>query len=91
MNTGRGFDSIRAGDVVIFHLRLSHRASRRGSDAKADTDRKLAMFVVAGANNALTRRYNAWLDEYAQMNGTPRTEITDDFRSLLSGAGHSVV
>lgn len=81
----------RAGDVVMFHLRLSHRASRRRSEAKADADRKLAMFMVAGANNALTRRYSAWLDEYAQMSGTPRTEVTDDFRSLLSGIGHSVV
>jgi hypothetical protein len=81
----------RAGDVVIFHLRLSHRASRRRVDATADTDRKLAMFMVAGANNALTRRYSAWLDEYAQMTDTPRTEITDEVRSFLSGVGHSIV
>ena len=34
----------RAGDLVIFHLRLHHRASRRRSEAQNDVDRKLAMF-----------------------------------------------
>jgi hypothetical protein len=81
----------RAGDLVIFHLRLSHRASPRRSEAQNDLDRKLAMFMVAGPNNAQTRRYRAWLDEYDQMNGTTRPVIPDDFRSLLSGMGHSVI
>jgi hypothetical protein len=81
----------RAGDLVIFHLRSYHRASRRRSEAQSDVDRKLAMFLVAGPNNALTRRYSAWLDEYAQMNGTVRAVIPDDFRSLLAGSGHSVI
>jgi hypothetical protein len=47
--------------------------------------------MVAGANNAQTRRYRAWLDEYDQMNGTTRPVVPDDFRSLLSGIGHSVI
>jgi Phytanoyl-CoA dioxygenase (PhyH) len=81
----------RAGDLIIFHFRLSHRASRRRSEAQNDVDRKLAMFMVAGPNNALTRRYRAWLDEYDQMNGTTRPVVPDDFRSLLSGIGHSVI
>ena len=33
----------------------------------------------------------AWLDEYGQMNGTTRPAVPDDFRSLLSGVGHSVL
>jgi hypothetical protein len=81
----------RPGDLVIFHLRLRHRASQRKSEAQTDVDRKLAMFMVAGPNNAQTRRYRAWLDEYDQMNGTTRATIPDDFRSLLSGVGHSVL
>jgi hypothetical protein len=81
----------RAGDVVIFHLRLHHRSSPRTTDAQGDNDRKLAIFMLAGANNAQTRRYRAWLDEYGQMNGTTKPMIPDDFRSLLSGVGHSVI
>jgi hypothetical protein len=81
----------RAGDVVIFHYRLSHRATRRKSEPHNDVERKLAMFMTAGPNNAQTRRYRAWLDEYDQMNGTTRPTVPDDFRSLLSGMGHSVL
>lgn len=80
-----------AGDLVFFHLRSSHRASRRRIEATNDSDRKLAMFMVAGPNNAQTRRYRAWLDEYGQMNGTARPAIPDDFRALLSSIGHSVI
>jgi hypothetical protein len=80
----------RAGDLVIFHFRLSHRASPPRREAQNDFDRKLGMFMVAGANNAQTRRYHAWLDEYAQMNGTTRAVVPDDFRSFLSGIGHGV-
>jgi hypothetical protein len=89
----RGGVSIRsrAGDVVIFHYRLSHRASRRSSEAQNAFDRKLAMFMTAGPNNAQTRRYRAWLDQYDQMNGTTRPVLPDDFRSLLSEMGHSVL
>jgi hypothetical protein len=81
----------RAGDLVIFHLRLYHRASRRRREAQNDLDRKLAMFTVAGPNNAQTRRYRAWLDEYDQMNGTTRPVVPDDFRSMLSKIGHSII
>ena len=56
-----------------------------------DVDRKLAMFMVAGPNNAQTRRYRTWPDEYDQMNGTTRPVVPDDFRSLLSGMSHSVI
>jgi hypothetical protein len=80
----------RAGDLVIFHFRLSHRASPPGRAAQSDADRKLGLFMVAGPNNAQTRRYHAWLDEYNQMNGTTRAVVPDDFRSLLSGIGHSI-
>jgi Phytanoyl-CoA dioxygenase (PhyH) len=81
----------RAGDVVMFHFRLSHRASPHRREAQNNVDRKLAMFMVAGPNNAQTRRYRAWLDEYDQMNGTTHPVVPDDFRSLLSGIGHTVI
>jgi hypothetical protein len=81
----------RAGDVVIFHYRLFHRASERRREAMDDVDRKLAMFMAAGPNNALTRRYRAWVDEYDQMNGTRRPVIPNDFHSLLSEAGNNVI
>ena len=81
----------RDGDVVIFHYRLFHRASRRKREAVDDVDRKLAMFMAAGPNNAQTRRYRAWVDESDRMNGTTRPVIPDDFRSLLSEAGHIVI
>jgi hypothetical protein len=81
----------RAGDVLIFHLRLHHRSSPRTSEAQSDLDRKLAIFMLAGANNTQTRRYRAWLDEYGQMNGTTKPMIPDDFRSLLNGVGHTVI
>jgi hypothetical protein len=79
------------GDLIIFHLRITHRSSRRNRAADGDADRKLAMFMIAGPNNAQTRRYRAWLDEYDQMNGMTRPVIPDDFHSLLSGIGHSVI
>jgi hypothetical protein len=81
----------RAGDLIFFHLRLWHRSARRSSEAKSDVDRKFAMYMIAGANNAQTRQYRTWLDDYARMNGTTRPAAPDDFRSLLSGIGHDVI
>jgi len=51
-----------AGDVVISHLRVSHRASEVRRPARKGAERKLALFMIAGANNGITRRYRAWLD-----------------------------
>jgi hypothetical protein len=31
--------------------------------------------MVAGPNNAQTRQYRTWLDEYDQMNGTTRPVV----------------
>ena len=81
----------RAGDVVAFHLRISHRATESPAPARDDAQRKLAMFMVAGANNALTRRYRAWLDEYDRMNGTTRPDIPDEFASFLASLGLRVI
>lgn len=81
----------RAGDVVIFHLRSSHRASIPTRKALNDKDRKLALFFIAGPNNASTRRYRAWLDEYARMNETTRPTIPDDFQRFMTGIESSII
>ena len=63
-----------------------------GRDSKAgDSERKLALFMVAGANNASTRRYREWLDQYDGMNGTARPAIPGDFQAFLSSAGLHII
>lgn len=51
----------KAGDVVMFNLRVTHRATPK----KAGAGRKLAIFFTAGANNRATRAYHEWLREYS--------------------------
>jgi len=81
----------KAGDVVMFHLRVSHRASEVKRHASNDDERKLALFMVAGANNALTRRYRTWLDQYDGMNKVVRPSVPESFRSELSSNGLQVL
>jgi len=80
-----------AGDVVMFHLRMSHRASEVKRPARNDAERKFALFMIAGANNALTRRYRVWLDQYDKMNETSRPAVPEEFRSLLSAGGLQIL
>jgi hypothetical protein len=77
----------KAGDVVIFHLRVSHRSSLVTSAPSNDAERKLALFLIAGANNAMTQRYRLWIDQYAKMNGDARPAIPDEFRAFASNSG----
>jgi ectoine hydroxylase-related dioxygenase (phytanoyl-CoA dioxygenase family) len=60
-----------AGDLVIFHFRLDHRASQprnMRADQIPPDQRKLALFFSAGANNELSRRYRSYLNtEYAHL------------------------
>jgi hypothetical protein len=81
----------KAGDAVIFHLRISHRASLSQSPARNDGERKLALFMVAGPNNASTRRYREWLDQYDGMNGSSRPTIPAEFRTFLADAGLRII
>jgi hypothetical protein len=81
----------KAGDVVIFHLRMSHRASEVKRVARSDAERKLAFFMIAGANNASTRRYREWLDQYDKMNNVTRPAIPEDFQTFLSGGGLQII
>jgi hypothetical protein len=76
----------RAGDVVIFHLRVSHRSSIPVRNARNDLERKLALFMIAGQNNAMTRRYREWLVQYDVMNGVKRPLVPADFLSFLVDA-----
>ncbi|MCK9914446.1 phytanoyl-CoA dioxygenase family protein [Microbacteriaceae bacterium K1510] len=68
-----------AGDTVIFHLRTSHRATPMQSE-----ERKLALFMIAGPNNDMTRRYREWLDQYSVMQGSQRPDIPEDFKAFLA-------
>jgi len=79
------------GDVVFFHVRTWHRSSVPTKPAVDDRRRKLAFFLLAGRNNALTRRYCVWLDEYAKMEGTLRPEPPPEFKSLLADLGLTVI
>lgn len=89
----RGAVTIRStvGDAVIFHLRTSHRSSVPPRPAQTEAERKFALFIIAGANNALTRRYRTWLDEYDKMNGVSRPAVPDEFRAFLNRLGHPVI
>jgi len=81
----------KAGDVVVFHLRTSHRATVSKSPARNDSERKLALFMVAGANNASTRRYREWLNEYDQMNRVKRPPIPAEFLEFMSSVGLQII
>jgi hypothetical protein len=81
----------KAGDVLMFHLRTRHRASPAVKAPSQDDQRKLALFLIAGPNNASTRRYSEWLDEYAQISGHARPTVPESFRAQLSGLGLSIV
>lgn len=81
----------KAGDVVFFHFRTWHRSSIPTAPALDDERRKLALFLTAGRNNRLTRRYCIWLEEYAKMNGTSRVDPPAELKSLLSNLGLSIV
>lgn len=70
----------KVGDAFIFHLRTSHRATPVVDPA----DRKLALFMIAGANNDMTRRYREWIDQYDGMNGVARPAVPDEFRAFLT-------
>jgi hypothetical protein len=74
----------KAGDVVMFHLRISHRASVTKRPASNHVERKLALFLIAGANNAPTRRYRTWLDQYDGMNKVVRPSVPESFRAELN-------
>ena len=81
----------RAGDVVIFHLRVSHRSSEPTRAARNDAERKLALFMIAGANNDLTRRYRTWIDQYDKMNGVSRPPIPDEFHAFLASTQQTIL
>lgn len=80
-----------AGDVVVFHLRTSHRSSDATREAQSDAERKLALFMIVGPNNELTRSYRTWIDEYDRMNGSSRATVPDEFRSFLSDNGLRII
>jgi hypothetical protein len=77
----------KAGDVVLFHVRLAHRASPIKLRLKNNSERKFALFALAGANNLNSRRYKSWLDEYDIMNEVNRVEIPENYRRKLSSFG----
>lgn len=53
--------SSKAGDVVVFDLRIPHKASHPRITPVPDAHRKLALFVVCGRNNRGTRQYRDYI------------------------------
>jgi hypothetical protein len=51
----------RAGDLVLFHLRMTHRASVPKTEPVPAGHRKLALFTVCGANDRHVASYMRWL------------------------------
>ena len=81
----------KAGDVVIFHLRTSHRATPMSKAPSTESERKFALFMIAGLDNAHTRRYREWLDEYDRMNQTQRPAVRNDFRDYMQARSLKVI
>ena len=59
----------KAGDLVLFHFRIDHRATPPKFGRKAPTGdaRKLAIFFACSRNNAHVRPYIEFLKEYSPM------------------------
>ena len=75
------------GDLVIFNLRLFHRATPRFLQSIDPHRRKFAYFFVAGCDNNITRAYREWLDQYADHQGIVRpAEPSDHFVEQLQQA-----
>jgi hypothetical protein len=75
------------GDLVVFNLRVLHRATPRALPYRDKEDRKFAYFFVAGPDNKTTRSYRSWLDEYAELQGVSKpsqasAEFSDRLRSM---------
>lgn len=51
----------RAGDLVLFHLRMSHRATVPRVEVIPPERRKLAIFIACSANNGHVESYMKWL------------------------------
>ena len=81
----------KAGDATVFHLRTSHRSSIATRAADNDDERKLALFILAGANNSSTRRYRTCLNEYHALNTTSRPNLPADFMRVLSDRGLTII
>jgi len=82
----------KAGDIVFFHYRLTHRASPRIATTKNDSGRKFGVFTAAGVNNQNSRRFRTWLDEYTIiLNEESRPEIPEDYRRRLSSFGVGII
>lgn len=81
----------KAGDVVIFNLRASHRSSVATREPTTEADRKMAIFLMVGPNNTVTHRYREWINEYDEMNKAKRADIPEEFKSFLSGLNLSVI
>jgi len=82
----------RNGLPLEFNLRTRHRSLLSHAPARNDVERKLAFFLIVGPNNAQTRRYRAWIDEYALMTGgNTRPPVPEDFRTFLGAQGLSII
>jgi hypothetical protein len=76
-----------AGDLVIFHYRLDHKATTPRIRPLPSTHRKLALFFVASANNAHARAYMRFIksrEDYVYLKSYVTTEA---YRAKAEAAG----
>lgn len=83
---GHGFTiPSRAGDLVMFDLRATHRGTPWTVRPDSPDKRKLAVFFVAGANNEPTQQYREWLQFYTARIGAglrePPAAFADELRT----------
>jgi len=74
----------KAGDVVCFNLRCWHEATPASEFPQNTSNRKLAIFFVAGKNNPLTKKYKAWINLYHDERYLGKRKLQEDFLMFLN-------
>jgi phytanoyl-CoA dioxygenase PhyH len=77
----------RAGDVVLFDLRLRHRATPRAADAPAGAPDKYALFLVCSADNARAGDYLHYIRDVRRNEAVAGHQFPEDLKEQGRRAG----